>query len=426
MTNSSIGGEAAVSTLQEGGGTDRPRLARRLTLTHAVLYGLGVTIGAGIYVLIGTMAGRAGVHAPIAFLLAALVMGLTAAAYAELAVRFPVSAGAAAFTGIAFASPRVTLGVGVLTAFIGTVSAAAIAIGCAGYIRVFVDLPPALTISLVVLAMAAVAAWGIRESVTFAGVMTLIEIGGLVAIIVGALATKPEIVREVAQVLPPLSSHAVWIGLIGASMMAFFAFIGFEDIANIAEEVQEPAHTLPRAIFLTLGIATLLYVLVAVTAVLVVPPAELAASKAPLAIVFERVSPLPAVTFAGIAVIATLNGIIVQMIMVSRVLYGLADRGVLPAPLAHVHPVTQTPLLATALVAAATLALALAFPLEALAETTSRITLVVFALVNAALVRIKLEAEPDPAGSDAFRVPLWVPVAGALSCTGFLIAGFAR
>ena len=156
-----------------------PSLARSPTLVHATLYGLGVTIGAGIYVLVGAAADRGGMHAPLAFLVAAALMALSAASFAELAGRFPVAAGEAAYARAAFGSDKLALIVGALVIGIAVVSAAAITIGSASYISVFVGLPAPLLVAAVVLAMGATAALGVRQSVTFAGLMTLIEIGGL-------------------------------------------------------------------------------------------------------------------------------------------------------------------------------------------------------------------------------------------------------
>jgi amino acid transporter len=136
------------------------------------------------------------------------------------------------------------------------------------------------------------------------------------------------------------------------------------------------------------------------------------------------VTRLPPQTFAAIAIVATLNGVIVQMIMVSRILYGLSDRGHLPSQLSRVHPVTRTPLLATALVVVLVLVLAMGFRLEVLAEWTSRVTLVVFALVNTALLKIKMDRGVAPA--HAFVVPAWIPALGALSCIAFLLADVLR
>jgi APA family basic amino acid/polyamine antiporter len=177
-------------------------LKRSLTLGYATLYGLGVTIGAGIYVLIGAAAARAGMHAPVAFVIAAVLMGLTAASFAELGSRMPVSASEAAYARAAFGSDRLALAVGLLVVAIAVVSAAAISAGSAGYIRVFVDMPQPLVVSAVVIAMGVVAAWGIVQSIAFAGIMTLLEIGGLLLIIVAGSLAGPEIVTRLPEMLP--------------------------------------------------------------------------------------------------------------------------------------------------------------------------------------------------------------------------------
>lgn len=394
-----------------------PTLRRALSLPLVVLYGLGVTIGAGIYVLVGAAAGKAGIHAPLSFCLAALVMAPTAASFAELCGRMPVSAGEAAYVREGFNSPRLSLLVGLMVVAAGSVSAAAVAVGSAGYIRVFIDAPELLVIVAVILAMGTAAAWGILESVSLAGIFTLLEIGGLALIVGSGLWYEPSLAVRVVEVVPGDFDPAVWSGILGAGLLAFFAFIGFEDLVNIAEETKHPARTLPWAIFLTLVISTLIYFSVVSVAVLLVPPDELAASKAPLSHLFQVITGGSPRIISAIAIVATLNGIIVQMIMASRVLYGLANRGQLPAVFASVSPLTRTPLFSTAVVVGVIFLLAIAFPIELLAESTSRVTLSVFMLINLALLRIKLKEAGDPPHGIVI-VPRWVPVAGfALSLT---------
>ena len=394
----------------------RPALARSLTLVHATLYGLGVTIGAGIYVLVGAAAARGGMHAPLAFVIAAVLMALSAASFAELASRFPVAAGEAAYARAAFRSPKLALVVGLLVVSIAVVSAAAISVGSAGYVAVFVDLPLPLLAVAIVIAMGITAAWGIKQSVTFAAIMTLIEIGGLLVLIVAGLVSDAPIVERLPEVIPSPVSPAVLAGLVSTVLLAVFAFIGFEGLANIAEEVRKPERTLPRAIFLTLTIATILYVAVVWIALVVVEPAELGQSNAPLALVFERLTGASPASMSLIAIVATLNGIIVQIIMASRVLYGLSSQGELPVALAQVHHHTRTPLLATVITTGLVLALTLAVPLQHLAELTARLTLIVFAVVNMSLIALKRRST-DSAG---YVAPGWVPWAGASSCLGLI------
>ena len=398
-----------------------PALVRSLNLPLAVLFGLGVTIGAGIYVLIGATAGRAGMHAPLAFLLAGLVMAPTAASFAELASRMPVSAGEAAYVRAGFGSKRLALLVGLMVIAVGIISAAAIAKGSAGYIREFVDLPTTIIIAAVVLLMGAVAAWGILQSVAIAGLMTLIEVGGLLLIIFVGATNSHDIVSRIPEIWTGLGSVAAVTGVLSASLLAFFAFIGFEGLANIAEEVRDPRRTLPKAIFLTLAISTLFYILVVWIALISVPRDELADARAPLSLVFQRVTGASPLVISAIAIVATVNGIIALIVMSSRVIYGMADRNLLPTVLATVSPLTRTPLNATALVVVAVLVLAVVFPLEGLAETTARLTLIIFAFVNAALVQLKRGGGPVPDG--LFAVPLAIPIVGCGLCLALLIGG---
>jgi basic amino acid/polyamine antiporter, APA family len=404
---------------QSSSAEDRsPTLSRALSLWHVTLYGLGVTIGAGIYVLIGAAAARAGMQAPIAFVLAAVLMALSAASFAELACRFPVAAGEAAYAREAFDSSRLATVVGLLVVAIAIISAAAISIGSAGYLAVFVPLPKWALVGCIIVAMGAIAVWGVKESVSFAGLMTIVEIGGLLALIgAGAVSDQP-IVARLPEMFVLEVRTTVLTGLVAATLLAVFAFIGFEGLANIAEEVHDPKRNLPRAIFLTLTIATVLYVSVVWIALVAVGPERLGASEAPLALVFERLTGASPHTMSLIALVATLNGIIVQLIMSSRVLYGLARQGDLPKAFGKVHGRTRTPVIATVATTVVVLVLALALPLHALAEITSRLTLVVFALVNISLIRIRQHRGHSPLG--LYAAPNWAPWAGAFACVVLL------
>ena len=395
-------------------------LQRRLSLPLLVLYGIGITIGAGIYVLIGAVAGHAGSYAPWSFVLAAVVMAFTVGSYAELTTRFSVSAGEAAYVRAAFRSRAASTLTGLLTIVIGIVSSAAVALGAAGYIAQFTDLPPSAVVALLLAVLGAVAAWGILESVLLASLFTLIEAGGLLVIIIAGLQAKVPLASALA--VPPLDIGTL-SGIGYASLLAFFAFIGFEDLANVVEEAKVPHRDIPRAMVLTLVISTVLYVAVAAIAVAAVPVAELAASPAPLSLVFRTLAGVSPATISVIAIVATLNTILAQMTMAARVVYGMARQGDLPGFAGRVHPKTATPLIATALIVAATLALALLVPFERLAEGTSLATLVVFALVNLALLRLRhRKIHTD---GPHIRVLLWVPAAGFVSCLAMMAAAVA-
>ena len=399
---------------------DPVALRRTLTTPLLTLYGLGVTVGAGIYVLVGATTAEAGLYAPVSFLIAAIVVAFTAFSYAELTTRYPVSAGEAAYVEAGFGLGWLATVVGLAVALSGMVSASAIAIGSAAYLNGLINIPePVLTIA-VVLVMGLIALWGITQSVAVAAAITLIEILGLVFVIFwGFTAAEPAGVTP-DQILPPIAG-AHWIGIGAASLLAFFAFVGFEDIANVAEEVKDPVRSLPRAILLTLIIATILYIGTTAAALFVVPIGQLSESSAPLMLVFDTAPERIKQGFGAVAIIATINGVLIQMIMASRVIYGLADRGHLPARLSVLSPVTQTPVAATLLIVAIILILSFSLPITQLAEWTSQIVLFVFLLVNLALIRLKRMHRPE---TPHFSVPMIVPVMGVVTSVGLFLTAF--
>ncbi len=387
-------------------------LKRQLTLPLLTLYGLGVTVGAGIYVLVGTTAAKAGFFAPVSFLLAAVVVAFTGFSYSEFGTRYPVSAGEAAYVKNGLNSRRLALLVGLMVATSGVVSSAVISIGAVAYVGNLIPLPPSVLTIILVLFLGMIAAWGILESVIIAALFTLIEIGGLIFVIYYGFSINPDLLNNFGRLIPPFEL-VTWTGIVSAGLLAFFAFVGFEDIANVAEEVKNPTKTLPKAVFYTLLIATSLYLAVVSVVVLIVPMDALKTSAAPLALVFDNASVTTQGAFFIIASVATLNGVLIQMIMASRVLYGLASQGSLPKKLAYIHPITRTPVVATGFVVGIIIMLALFLPIAELAAVTSRIVLVVFMLVNLALLRLKLSDKPQP--TNIFQVYIWVPIIGFLS-----------
>ncbi len=390
-------------------------LRRNVGFPLLLLYGLGTTVGAGVYALVGEVAGLAGAYAPAAFVVSALLATATALAFAELSSRHPRAAGEAEYVARAFGRPGLSRGVGLAVAAAGTISAATVARGFAGYVGAVVSVPTPLLLTLLIVVLGGVAAWGVRESLRIAGAMTLLEVGGLLAVVTVVLVAAPE-TRAALPVAPsPVSAAAV----LSASTLAFFAFLGFEDMVNVAEEVTDVRRTLPRAILWTLGLTTLIYAAVAWAAVVQVAPAELAASEAPLALVYERALGRAPVELLVIGALAMLNGALIQIVMASRVLYGLGERGLVPRGWARVHPRTGTPVFATILVSATALLLALALPLASLARATAWVALAVFACIHAALFVLQ-RREPAPPG--AFVCPRFVPpVGGAVS---LLLLGF--
>jgi amino acid transporter len=212
---------------------------------------------------------------------------------------------------------------------------------------------------------------------------------------------------------PPLDAK-VLSGITFASLLAFFAFVGFEDLANVVEEAKDPQQNVPRAMALTLLITSVLYVLIAAISVSAVSPSVLAASPAPLSLVFSFVAKVSPTTFSAIAIVSTLNTILAQITMTARVAYGMAQQDDLPRWVGDVHFRTGTPLVATGLVMLAVAALALALPLEPLAESTSLLTLLIFAFVNLALLRVR--SRQTRSDTAIVHVPLWIPSLGLVTC----------
>lgn len=390
-------------------------LKRSLSFAAVTFYGVGAILGAGIYVLIGELAGLAGYLTPFAFLIAAIIAAFSACSYAELSARFPVSAGEAVYVDEAFHSPDLTRAVGLMVVFTGVVSTATMASGAVGYAQLFVGLSDVSIVTLFLLVIGAIAIWGINESAFIVALITLLEVGGLLYVVAVSADNFTDFPFSMAFTAEAEASVPI-SGLLVGSFLAFYAFIGFEDMVNIAEEVKRPDVTLPRAIGLALVVSTLIYMAVAISALAVLPPQQLANSSAPLAEVVRQQGH-NAGWIGAISLIAVINGAIVQMIMASRVVYGMARKRLLPMALGRIHRRTKTPVVASVICIAVTLSLALVFPLGTLAQATSFIILAVFLLVNISLVWIKARA----GASQALSFPMWVPVTGALLCLAALM-----
>lgn len=393
-------------------------LKRTISYPLLTLYGLGTILGAGIYVLIGKVAATSGMYAPIAFLLAALLAGLSGYCYAALSSRFPQSAGEAAYVQAAFGMKQLSSLVGWMVILTGVVSAATISNGFVGYLNVFIDISEFWAITIMLLAMCALACWGVSESVKAAAIVTALELGGLVLVLAlsgSALADLPERAHEF---IPDLSDGRVFFAILLGAFLAFYAFIGFEDMVNMAEEVIEPERTLPKAIIAALIISSALYILVALVAMLEMPLVELQNSTAPMTDILKQHSVQAGIVISIISIVAVVNGALVQIIMGSRVMYGMARQGLAPAALGAVHSTLKTPVIATLSVTLVVWLLAVALPLETLAKITSFIIIMVFLLVNISLIKILNKEEHVP--EKAMKINNWVPVVGTLMCLVFL------
>jgi len=402
--------------------TAKPTLKRNLSLILVTFYGLGNILGAGIYVLVGKVAGEAGYFAPLSFTIASIIAAISAFTYAELSARYPVSAGEAVYLYEGFGFKSLSLIVGLMITLAGIVSTAVIAHGFSGYMQVFFDLPQWLMITLMLSVLGGLAVWGIKQSVQVAAFLTLTEIIGLLIIIFVGVDQLPVLTHVMEQSVQNKVDVSIadfsLLGVFSGAFLAFYAYIGFEDMVNVAEEVKDPQRTMPKAIIYSVIISTLLYSIVSLVAVSVLSPVELANSTAPLADVYLQATGKAPVVITVIGVFAVINGALIQIIMAARLLYGMSSKGWLPGFFSEINALTRTPINSTLVTVISMLILALGFAMVALVEFTSYLVLSVFALVNLSLIKIKLR-QVQVKGVRVY--PLWVPVLGLITIVIFLM-----
>ncbi len=392
---------------------NEPKLKRSLSLPLVTFYGLGTILGAGIYVLIGEVAAEAGIYAPLSFVLAAFIAGFSAYSYAQLSTQFPKSAGEVIYVQKGFNSNFLSSAVGFMVLSTGVVSAATICRGFVGYLQVFVDISPSFAILLILLVICSLAVLGIAESVGVATLVTLIEMGGLLFIIYICREDLTHVFSSGKAFQLP-SESASYTGIIAGGFMAFYAYIGFEDMVNVAEEVIDVKKTLPIAIFLAFFISTIMYLLVAWATIGAMPIEDLVKSTAPLADVFQSKSGESPHVISLISMLAVINGALIQLIMASRVLYGMAREKKIPMWFGKINSKTNTPIRATLIMTVIVLCFSLWLPMNTLAKITSAITLGIFLLVNLSLVLLRYKEV-------GFNKSLIIPFIGALLCGWMLI-----
>jgi len=388
---------------------DRSGLRRSLGLALLVFYGLGIIIGAGVYVAVGDVVEAAGPLAVFSFVLAGVIATLTALSYAELGARFPEAAGAAAYVKEAFLSDRFSILTGVVVAIVVLISAATIARGTAGYAQTFIGLPDWLIAGALVIAFTAVACLGVRDSTRMAAIMTIIELAGLGIVIAAGSSSLSNLGNATTNLLPVDASD--WSKVLAGAFVAFFAFTGFENLANMAEEAKNVVRTIPLAILISLGISTAVYVAVALVVLAVVPIEEIVTSPAPLLLVITGEREGISRGFSAVALVAVSNGVLIQILVLARLLYGMARRSLLPGWLSEVSAF-QVPLRATVIAGTLILVSTLVLPFHALLRISTTLTILLFVLVNLALCRLHYL---QPARHLAFKVPVWVPYLATLS-----------
>jgi len=369
------------------------KFKRTISWKMLSLYGLGNILGAGIYVLIGEVARESGDGLVWSFLVAGVVALFTAITYGALASKYPVSAGAAIYTARAFKSPRLSSVIGLSMALTAVVSASALLNGFDRYFSSLlstgssgVEIPSIVVMLSLLTILGLVAFKGIKDSTRLAVILTLFEAAGLVIIIffAGANGQVVQAIEQTGNSLTSISPLAIALG----GFVAFYAFIGFEDMVNVAEEVKNPKKSMRKGVLGALLVASVLYILVALSALSVLDSSTLAESSAPLSDVFTAATNMdfPLITIIGL--IAITNGALIGIITGSRILYGLAKEGWLPKKLAYVSPKRNTPTNATWVVLIAIALMSVALPLGTLAQITSLILLMVFTFVQVSALKL--------------------------------------
>ena len=373
-------------------------LKRHIGLFQLTMYGVGLTLGAGIYVLIGEATGFAGNSVWISFLLGTIVAMFAGLSYAELTALFPKAAAEYTFVKHAFKNNFLAFIIGWLTAITSMITAATVSLGFGGYLAQFVNLPITISAILLIVGLSVVNFIGIKESAWANTIFAIITAGGLVLIIF--LGMTYETTERIDYFEMPNGT----IGIILAFVLIFFAFIGFEDMANVAEEVKKPKKTLPRAIVLTVIITGIIYLLVSLSVVRVVNWEELGQSAAPLAAVAERSLGIGgSITLSAIALFATASTVLITLVAGSRILYGMAKSKSLPLSLCKIHSKTKTPWIAVIGILITSMAFALIGDIVIVANITVFAVVITFATINLSVIVLRYT---EPKLERSFRVPV--------------------
>lgn len=390
-------------------------LNRTLGVPMLTFYGTGMILGAGIYSVIGKAAGLSAESLWISFVLAAVVVLLTAFSYSELATMYPKAGAEFIYLGKAFKKQKwFAETVGFAMAFSGAATAATVALAFAGYLNQFIDVSAFVIAPALLTALTAIALIGIRQSGWANIIFTLIEIGGLGLIIY--LGLQSEKFGEALSATPSM-------GTLSGAALIIFSFFGFENIVNLAEEAKKPENQLPKAIFISLGVATFLYILVSFSALALLSTEKLAASSAALMSVAQASSQNAGKVLGAIALFSTANTALISMIGASRILFGMAEEYSLPQALKKVASTKKTPWVASVVIFAAALVMLPLGKVETVASVSALATLFAFLSVNFTLIRLRYS---EPNQKRPFRVPLAVgkmpilPALGVLMCFAFL------
>ncbi len=400
-----------VQATQVDQSTSETPLRRVLTTRTLLIFVVGDVLGAGIYALVGEVGAEVGGAIWTAFTLALVLAVLTAFAYAELVTKYPQAAGSALYVDRAYKVPFFTFMVGFAVMCSGIASASTLSRAFAGdYLEQFVDVPLVVAALGFILVVAAVNLRGIAESVSINVVLTCIEVVGLLLIVAVGVAALGQGDADFSRNFEFKEGESVFLAIVGGASLAFYALIGFEDSVNVAEETRDPARSYPRALFGGLAIAGVIYLLVTMTASMVVPTGQLSESSGPLLEVVEQ-GPLdiPLKLFAFIALLAVANGALINMIMASRLVYGMARRNIVPPVFGRVLSERRTPHVAIAFTTLIAAVLISTGDISELADTTVLLLLSVFTIVNVTVLVLRR----DEVEGEHFRTPSVLPVLGA-------------
>ena len=388
-------------------------LKRHMGLFQLTMYGVGLTLGAGIYVLIGEAAGFAGNSMWISFGLAAIVAIFAGLSYAELTTLFPRAAAEYVFVKNAFKSEFIGFLIGWLTAITSMIVGATVALGFGGYFAQFLDIPITLSAISLLGGLSLVSFIGIRQSAWANTIFALVTITGLGIIIFLGFT------YEVTEPVDYFESPTGMTGIILAFVLIFFAFIGFEDMANVAEEVKRPKKTLPRAIILSIIITAAIYILVSLSSVRILNWDDLSQSAAPLADVATRGLGIEGgITMSAIALFATASTVLITLVAGARILYGMAKSGSLPSIFSRVHSKTGTPWVAVIGIFVTSVTFAFIGDIVIVANIVVFAIVITFAMINLSVILLRY-VRPDEIRP--FRVPLNVGKFPILPLFGFVI-----
>ena len=401
--------------------TNNQQLARRISLISLIFYGIGDILGAGIYGLIGKAAGIMGNGIWLAFLVSALAAIFTGLTYASLGSRYPKAAGTAYVLKKTFGSSFLAYVFGIAVLCSGLVSMGTSSRAFSGYL---IGLLPALSLQAGILIFMAlltlIVLKGIKESMWANIVCTTIELLGLLFIIlVGMSFIGQTSLLDFTSPQNPESTPRLSLVFSGA-ILTFYSFMGFEDILNISEEVENPERNLPIGIITAVAISSIVYMLISIIAISVVPAQELAGSQQPLVEVVRRAAPwFPSKIFSFVSMFAIANTALLNFIMASRLIYGMSREGLLPKKWGYVSPKTQTPVIGIFICIGVVLFMAFLGEIATLAKSSSLLLLCSFLLMNLSLIILK-KKKPEEKGR--FEIPYFIPVLGCILALTLIVS----